>query len=199
MQLSHSETAVQPRPYLQRRGLLRFVREVIETLLLIVTIYALVNLATARFIVEGDSMLPTFETGQFLIVSRVHYLLGQPERGDIVVFHYPRDPDSDYIKRVIGVPGDVVEMRRQQVYVNGDALDEPYIRELCNPMSCPDNTWQVEPNHYFVMGDNRNQSRDSRAFGLVERTYLVGEALIRYWPPEAWGIVNRLGYPEELR
>lgn len=197
MQLSYLKAAAVPRPRLQQRGFLRFLREVFETLVLIITIYALVNLATARFIVEGDSMQPNFATGQFLIVSRVHYLLGQPERGDVVVFHYPQNPENDYIKRVIGLPGDRVELRGQRVYVNGVELDEPYIQEVCTEFNCPDNAWQVEADHFFVMGDNRNRSQDSRAFGLVARRYLVGEALIRYWPPENWGIVNRIGYPEK--
>jgi signal peptidase I len=189
--------AALPRPQLQRRSFLRVLRELLETLVLVVTIYALVNLATARFIVEGNSMLPNFETGQFLIVSRINYLLGQPERGDVVVFHYPQDPSSDFIKRVIGVPGDMIEMRNQRVYVNAAELDEPYIREQCNPTSCPNETWEVPLGSIFVMGDNRNQSRDSRAFGMVENRFLVGEALVRYWPPEDWGLVTLPGHMKD--
>lgn len=187
----------QPRPKLNQRGPLRVLREVAETLVLMVTIYAFVNLASARFIVEGDSMLPNFHTGQYLIVSRVNYLLGEPERGDVVVFHYPRDPQSDYIKRVIGMPGDTVELRDQRVFVNGVELEEPYINEPCLPIHCPNRSWQVGPNAFFVMGDNRNESSDSRSFGPVEREYFVGEALVRYWPPDDWGLIQRLGAPDD--
>lgn len=169
----------------------------LETLVLVATIYALVNLASARFIVEGDSMQPNFATGQFLIVSRVNYLLGSPQRGDIVVFHYPLNPEQDFIKRIIGLPGDTVEISNTQVLVNGTALNETYIREECRPMSCPDNRWDVGPGQYFVMGDNRNESRDSRAFGPVDQQFIVGEALVRYWPPEDWGIVTQYHYPAD--
>ena len=175
---------------------MNFIREIVETVVLVGAIYALVNLATARFIVEGPSMQPNFATGQFILVSRLNYMLTQPERGDIVVFHYPRDPDEDYIKRVIGVPGDTVEIRNQQVYVNGVALDEPYINEPCSASSCRDEVFPtLGENQYFVMGDNRNHSQDSRAFGVVERQFIVGEALVRYWPPSDWGIVNRIAAP----
>jgi signal peptidase I len=175
---------------------MNFVREIVETVILVGAIYALVNLATARFIVEGPSMQPNFHTGQFVLVSRVNYMLTSPTRGDIVVFHYPRDPEEDYIKRIIGTPGDTVEIRNQQVYVNGVALDEPYINEPCSASSCRDEVFPtLQENQYFVMGDNRNHSQDSRAFGVVDRQFIVGEALVRYWPPSDWGIVNRIAFP----
>ncbi|NWF69338.1 MAG: signal peptidase I [Chloroflexi bacterium] len=181
-----------PRPAIRRWDALR---EVVELVVLICAIYALVNLSTVRFIVQGPSMEPNFETGQFLIVSRVNYLLGDPQRGDIVVFHYPGNPDEDYIKRVIGLPGDVIEFRGQQVYVNGQLLNEPYINEACSEDMCADRRWELGPDEYFVMGDNRNRSSDSRRFGPVPRTFIVGEVLIRYWPPEDWGIVHQIAYP----
>jgi signal peptidase I len=181
-----------PRPSIRRWDALR---EIVELVVLICAIYALVNLATVRFIVQGPSMQPTFYTGQFLIVSRVNYLLGNPQRGDIVVFHYPGNPDEDYIKRVIGLPGDLVEIREQHVYVNGVQLNEPYINEDCTQDMCSSNTWELGPDEYFVMGDNRNHSSDSRRFGPVNRRYIVGEVLIRYWPPSDWGIVHQIGFP----
>jgi signal peptidase I len=184
--------AALPRPSIRRWDALR---EIVELVVLICAIYALVNLATVRFIVQGPSMQPTFYTGQFLIVSRVNYLLGDPQRGDIVVFHYPGNPDEDYIKRVIGLPGDTVEIRQQRVYVNGVQLNEPYINEECTDDMCADNSWELGPDQYFVMGDNRNHSSDSRRFGPVDRGYIVGEVLIRYWPPSDWGIVHQIGFP----
>ncbi len=181
-----------PRPSIRRWDALR---EIVELVVLICAIYALVNLATVRFIVQGPSMQPTFYTGQFLIVSRVNYLLGDPQRGDIVVFHYPGNPDEDYIKRVIGLPGDTIEIRNQQVYVNGEALNEPYISEACTEDMCGEESWVLGPDEYFFMGDNRNHSSDSRRFGPVNRRYIVGEVLIRYWPPSDWGLVHQIGFP----
>lgn len=182
---------IQSRPVLRQRGLFRALRDSLETLVLVATIYALVNLSSARFVVEGDSMQPNFQTGQYLIISRLDYLLGDPQRGDIVVFHYPLDPQSDFIKRVIGLPGETVTLRDGRVFVDNTALEEPYIREACTSASCPDGVWQVAANAYFVMGDNRNESRDSRAFGPVDRTFFVGEARVRYWPPDDWAFVNQ--------
>jgi len=184
-----------PRPRLPRWGGLR---ELLDLIVLIGAIYALVNLATVRFIVQGPSMQPNFQDGQFLIVSRVNYLVGNPERGDIIVFHYPGDTEQDYIKRVIGTPGDTVEIIDTLVHVNGELLDEPYINEPCTENSCADNQWELGADEYFVMGDNRNRSSDSRSttVGLVNREFIVGEVLLRYWPPEDIGIVSQIAYPD---
>ena len=188
MQESLAESRV--RPPLQYRSSRQIAREIGETIVLVALVYTFVNLATARFVVDGPSMQPNFATGQFIVVSRVNYLLGQPKRGDVVVFHYPGDPQEDYIKRVIGLPGDTVQIRDTMVYVNGTELSEPYINEPCIPQTCPDHTWQLGSDEYFVMGDNRNHSSDSRVFGPVARHFIVGEALLRYWPPEDWGIIR---------
>jgi signal peptidase I len=187
-------TLALPRPRLQRFSA---IREIIDLIVLIGAIYALVNLTTVRFIVEGPSMQPNFLDDQFLIVSRVNYLVGDPERGDIIVFHFPGNIEEDYIKRVIGVPGDVVEIINANVVVNGEPLNEPYINEVCRPDRCRDNTWELTSDEYFVMGDNRNRSSDSRDFGPVQREFIVGEVLVRYWPPEDWGIVSRVNYPDD--
>lgn len=184
-----------PRPRLRSRGL---IREILDTIILIGAIYAIVNLASVRFIVEGPSMEPNFYTGQVLVVSRVNYLLDAPQRGDIIVFNPPnQSPDEPpYIKRVIGMPGDTVAIRDAQVYVNDQPLNEPYINEPCRETRCPNNTWQLGPDQYFVMGDNRNRSSDSRAFGPITLDRVIGEALVRYWPPQSWGSVSRIAYPE---
>ncbi|MDX1994500.1 MAG: signal peptidase I [bacterium] len=187
---------IMPRPRLQRWNALR---EIFDLVVLIGAIYALVNLATVRFIVQGPSMEPTFQTDQFLIVSRINYLIGTPQRGDIIVFHFPGNTEEDYIKRVIGLPGDTVEIRDTKVYINGQELYEPYINEPCRPSSCPDRVWELGDDQYFVMGDNRNRSQDSRSdvVGPVARHYIVGEVMVRYWPPRDWGIVSRINYPGE--
>ncbi|MAS33153.1 MAG: signal peptidase I [Anaerolineaceae bacterium] len=183
-----------PRPKIRRT---HWLRELLDTALLVVAIYALVNLASARYMVQGKSMYPNFDDNQVLYVSRLNYMIDEPSRLDIVVFHYPRNPEEDYIKRVIGLPGDAIEIRNTIVYVNGQPLEEPYINEACLPRECPDTAEPLllGPDEYFVMGDNRNNSSDSRDFGPVKRQFLVGEVLVRYWPPESWGIVNRIGAP----
>jgi signal peptidase I len=181
------------RPRLRRRG---FLYEILETLVLIVAIYALVDLASARFYVDGPSMEPNFVTGQRVIVSRVNYLLGQPERGEIIVFDSPDRPNVDppLIKRLIGMPGETVEIRDSLVYINGELLDEPYTNEPCT-RNCEDRTWELGPDEYFAMGDNRNRSRDSRSFGPVKHSHLIGEALVRYWPPADWGLLYKFHFP----
>jgi len=189
---SFAHPLVIPRPALRMAG---WWRSIATRILLFVAIYALINLISVRFVVDGPSMLPTFESGQFLIVSRLHYMLGNPEIGDIVVFHYPGDPQQDYIKRVIGGPGDLVEIRDTQVYVNKVRLEEQYINEqACLPTRCRDNIWQLGEDEYFMMGDNRNRSSDSRSFGPVQRQYIVGEVVFRYFPLSEFGSVARIGF-----
>jgi signal peptidase I len=166
-----------------------FARELIETLLLIGAIYAFVNLATARFVVDGHSMLPNFTTDQFIIVSRLSYILSDPQRGDVVVFHYPLEPDRDFIKRIIGLPGETVTILEGRVYINGKLLDEPYIDNFCRGKSC-DGEWVVPAHNYFVLGDNRSASKDSQDFGPVDRKFIVGRAFVRYWPPSDWGLIQ---------
>jgi signal peptidase I len=187
-----------PRPRLHRSS---FIREILETLILIALVYTLVNLATVRFYIEGPSMQPNFAAGQFLIVSRAHYLLGQPERGDIVVFDPPGDDDQPddplLIKRLIGLPGDHVEVRDGSVFVNQIELNEPYLHDLNSPIRCSEYCdVELGAGQYFMMGDNRNNSRDSRVFGPVDLNRIVGEAIIRYWPPSDWGIVIHYRFPE---
>ena len=189
---------LKPRPNLQRPT---FVREILETIILIGLVYTLVNLATVRFYIEGPSMQPNFWAGQFLIVSRVNYMLGNPQRGDIVVFDPPGDDgtadDPLLIKRLIGLPGEHVEFSDDQVLVNGTALNEPYIKEACRVSSCTDGrTYDLGANEYFFMGDNRNNSRDSRVFGPITKNRIIGEAIVRYWPPKDWGIVTHYNFPE---
>lgn len=187
--------AMRPRPALHKQG---FLREILDTLILIGAIYALVNLATVRFFIDGPSMQPSFHAGEFLVVSRLSYLFGSPEKGDVVVFDAPqaRPDDPPLIKRLIGLPGETVEVRNTQVYVNGVQLNEPYINEACSQSMCRDEVWELGPDEYFFMGDNRNNSRDSRRFGPVRREHVVGEALVRYWPPSEWGIVEHYRYPD---
>lgn len=177
-------------------GRLRSIKDFVDLLMWIIAIYVLLNLLTVRFVVQGPSMESTFFERDYLIVSRLSYMLDDPERGDVIVFHFPGNQKQDYIKRVIGIPGDVIEIKATQVYVNGNQLEEPYINEPCT--SCRDGIWELDESEFFVMGDNRNHSSDSRGFVQpVRREHIVGEVIFRYWPLGEWGIVSHINYPGE--
>ncbi|MCZ7547034.1 MAG: signal peptidase I [Anaerolineae bacterium] len=186
--IAEAEPKAGPQP--RARSYRRLIRDVAETAIVILAIYTLVNLTTARYEVQGDSMEPNFHDGQRIIVSRIAYMLGDPERGDVIVFHYPRDPDRDFIKRVIGVPGDRVEIEGGQVSVNGQRLEEPYIRGPSRYAGA----WALGPDEFFVLGDNRNNSNDSHDFGPIGRSYIVGRAWLIYWPPDGFGVVSHYDY-----
>lgn len=176
-----------PRPRVRSQS---FWRDLRDTLAMVVIIYTLVNLLAPRYIVEGSSMQPNFETGEWIIVSRLPYLLGVPQRGDVVVLDFA-EPQEDLIKRVIGLPGETVEIREGLVYINGQPLEEPYIN------AAPRYTGEpivLGPDEYYVLGDNRNNSRDSHSFGAVTRDHIMGRAWLIYWPPQRWGIVPQQSY-----
>lgn len=177
--------------------------EIVETVLLAVVIWLVVNFATARYVVEGQSMETNLHTGQFLIVSRLSYLkvddfvdLGDPERGDIVVFDFPGNPADDYVKRIIGLPGETVAIGADgSVRVDGEALSEPYLAQaMTQPYRGRTGTWEVPPDSYFVLGDNRNSSSDSRSWGTLDEAYIVGKAWVSYWPPREWGVIPHYDY-----
>jgi signal peptidase I len=180
-------------------------RDVIETVVLIVLVYTLVNLSTVRAIVYGPSMQPNFYTGQLVIVNRFAYYFSGPARGDVVVLHSPlpdcRNAPSDdkncelLIKRVIGLPGETVNIKNGRVYINGSLLDEPYVAEFCKNNSCdPHDPWTLKYNEYFVLGDNRNNSWDGHSFGPIPRELIEGQAWIRYWPPQDATIIPHPNY-----
>lgn len=167
-------------------------RDAIEILVLIAIIYTLVNLATTRYEVVGDSMLPNFFTGEHVIVNRFAYYFGGPARGDVIVMIDPRDHSLNFIKRMIGLPGETVQIKEGRVYVNGTLLDEPYIHEFC-AVNC-DGEWKLKSDEYFVLGDNRPVSFDSHILGPVQRNLIVGQAWILYWPINDIGVISRPTY-----
>ena len=179
-------------PPAQRATFWSVVREVVETVLLAVAIWAVINLAVARYVVDGDSMEPNLHTGQFLMVNKLIYVLIPPQRGDIIVFDYPGNPGDDYVKRVIGLPGDTVIIENGDVYVNGVQLEELYVSS--NTTIPSKGKWIVPADNYFVLGDNRPHSSDSRQWGMLEEQYIVGKAWISYWPPKHWGIIPHYDY-----
>ncbi|MEZ4671488.1 MAG: signal peptidase I [Anaerolineae bacterium] len=177
------------RPRLRRSGRLR---EYANLLFFLIAVYTLLEMAIPRSVVQQISMFPTLMEGQRLLISRVSFLFGEPQRGNIVVFEAPGalPADPPLIKRLIGLPGETLEFRDQTVYVDGQQLLEPYLNEACTIINCGDDLWKLEADEYFLMGDNRNHSRDSRVFGPVTREHLVGRAIVRWWPPAAWGVLN---------
>ena len=185
-----SHTGELARPKLKTPGLLA---EVVSTAVFIIAVTVLFDLAIPRSLVDGHSMEPTFFGDDRLVVSRVHYLLGQPQRGDILVFNSLRESELArgvmLIKRVIGLPGETVEIRDRILHINGEALDERYIKDEVCRRRCHDQTWQLGADEYFMMGDNRNNSNDSRSFGPVPLPSIVGRVVLRYWPVNSVGII----------
>ena len=175
-------------PERKKSGFLSVLKEVLETLILAVVLFVGVNAVVARIRVDGESMEPTLVSGEYVMVNRLSYRFGLPQRGDIIVFHFPENPKEEYIKRVIGLPGDEVEIRNNQVYINGQALNESYIKGM---VSTP-GSWRIPEGQLFVLGDNRNNSSDSREWGTVAMNLVVGKAVLVYWPPTDWGLVGHV-------
>jgi signal peptidase I len=187
------------------------IRELIETVLLALLIFLVLQFSVQNFRVEGSSMQPTLTEGQYLLVNKIVYLrvaneslasllpwvesaddrslfaFHQPEHGEVIIFHFPRDPSRDFVKRVIGVPGDVIEIQQGTVSVNGVALDEPYITQHDRRTI---GLLEVQPDSFYVLGDNRRASNDSRDWGFVPAENVIGRAWVSYWPPENFHILS---------
>ena len=167
-------------------------RETLETILLTVIIFLVLNTATGRFQVRGSSMEPTLHDGQYLVISKVAYWIHPPEQGDIIVFHPPNSPADDYIKRVVGLPGEQMEIRDGVLLVDGVVLEESYV---VNP-GFYSGMWNLEDGQYFALGDNRRNSSDSHSWGVLPQENIVGKAWLCYWPPEHWGLVTHHDFSE---
>lgn len=166
----------------------RFFVDLLETLVLSVVLFFGINAVTARVLVEGFSMRPTLDDGQYILVNKMSYRSSLPEYGDIVVFHFPVDPGQDFIKRVIGLPGDEISVRDGKVIVNDYSLTEPYI--AAEPIYR--GSWVVPDGQIFVLGDNRNNSSDSHSWGSVPMENVVGKAILVYWPPPGWQWIEHI-------
>jgi len=170
----------------KRSSCVGFLVDTVETILLAVVLFLVINTLSARVRVENISMKPTLQPGEFLLVNRVAYKIGEPEIGDIIVFHAPGNSDLDYIKRVIGLPGDKVKISDGVVYVNEQPLYEPYIADPPRY----NGEWDIPPEQLFVLGDNRNNSSDSHMWGFVPFEDVVGRALFIYWPIQEATFLN---------
>ncbi|MBI4299477.1 MAG: signal peptidase I [Chloroflexi bacterium] len=150
-------------------------------------------LYATRFVVEGPSMEPTLASNQYLLVSHIGYRQIAPARGDIVVFHDPELSHQIDVKRIIGLPGEVVRVEDGQIFINGRPILEPYLKGRTWLHIGDIQEWSLAEQEYLVLGDNRDRSRDSRSFGPLPRSLIIGKAWIRYWPPESWGVLTRGG------
>lgn len=193
-----------------RITLARGVRDVVETVILALLIFLAVRSMVQNFRVDGSSMEGTLHDGQYVLISKAtyfkvnlefldflpfyesgddpyHHIFRGPQRGDVIVFRFPNEPSRDFIKRVIAVPGETVEVRDGLVYIEGRVLREPYITQR------PHYNWgpeKVPPKHYFVLGDNRNNSYDSHSWGMLPEEYIIGQAWLSYWPFSSFGLVD---------
>jgi signal peptidase I len=193
--LSEIESQPAPETAPARHEGKQFLREILETVGLAVILFLVINVISARVRVEGYSMLPTLNNGEYVLISRLSYVVGKYQRGDIIVFRPPMYPNAplwqrlfglpgfddqyeDYIKRIIGLPGETVRIDNGTVYINDVPLTEPYIAAY------PDysNVWVVPEGQLFVLGDNRNNSADSHAWGFLPEKNVLGKALVVYWP-----------------
>lgn len=160
--------------------------DILETLVLAVVLYFGINAISVRVRVDGFSMNPTLQDGEYILVNRLAYKIGQPARGDIVVFSFPMDPRQDLIKRVIGLPGETISVQDGKVMINSVPLEEPYI--AAPPIY--NNSWVVPEGQLFVLGDNRNESKDSHEWGMLPMENVVGKAILIYWPPKEWQVID---------
>jgi signal peptidase I len=159
----------------------RLLLEILETAVLTLLLFMVVRLTVQNFKVDGPSMMPTLQNSEYILVDKAEYYLHAPRRGDVIVFVAPPDTSTDYVKRIIGLPGDSIRvMQNGVVYVNGVRINEPYVNDLDNPYGQV--TYTLKTNQYFVLGDNRGDSSDSRAWGPVPRSYIIGKAALVYWP-----------------
>ena len=168
-------------------------RELAETVVLTLVIFFLIRTVVQNFRVEGMSMEPSFHDGQFLLINKLSYKLGEAERGDVIVFRFPNDPSRDFIKRIIGLPGETIEIRNGQVYINGQLT--PTMATI-NEASYNSGPTTIGPDALYVLGDNRPNSSDSHAWGTVPLDLVIGKVILSYWPPKNWGLVKH-GIPPQ--
>ena len=172
---------------------MKIAREVAITVLIALAVFAVLRLTMQSYTVVMSSMEPNFYQGDCIMVNKMSYRSSGPQRGQVIVFNPPFDSPHPYIKRVIGLPGETIEIRDQSVFIDGIPLDEEYV------MAPPNYTMLVTvvpENEYFVLGDNRNNSNDSHTGWMVPRDNIIGRAWFVYWPPSRWRVVQHHSYPE---
>ena len=189
MQTVQLENQTEPQtPSQEKTDWKHFLLDLLETVGLAVILFLVINALSARVRVDGSSMLPTLHDSEFVLVNKLAYHIGSPTRGDIIVFQSITVKDLDLIKRVMGLPGDHIVIGNGKVSVNGQTLNEPYTA------AAPDYSgeWQVPNGCLFVLGDNRNDSSDSHVWGFLPIQNVIGKALLIYWPPTEWAMVDHI-------
>ncbi len=181
-----------------------FLLDIFETLVIALSIFLIVYLFLMQpHQVNGQSMIPNFESGDYVLTDKISYRLGEPQRGDVVVFHAPssahcpQGTGCDFIKRVVGLPGELVEIKDSQIFVNSESLGEVYIPDEFQTEAgsfTKNKSVSLGDNQYFVVGDNRPHSSDSRVWGPIDKSMIVGKAFFRYWPPETMGVIESIRY-----
>ncbi len=165
----------------------QFIREVIETITLTLLVLFIIHGIVQSFRIDGPSMEPTFATNEYVLVNKTAYLFHTPQRGDVIAFRYPLDIHKSFIKRVVAIPGDTIQITNTTVRVNGTLLHEPY---ASSNVDTYEHTWILGQGQFFVMGDNRENSFDSRSWGPLEQSYIIGKVIAVYWPFPNWSFVN---------
>ena len=190
MDYVHPEEETQPIDISSENSqtLKQFIIDLLETIILAVVLFFAINAISARVRVDGFSMVPTLQDGEYVLVNRLAYRSSVPERGDIIVFSSPKSADLDLIKRVIGLPGDTIRIFNGEVQVNGQTLTEPYIAAA----PTYNGEWSVPEDNLFVLGDNRNDSSDSHAWGLLPLQNVIGKAVLVYWPIPEWTLIRHV-------
>jgi signal peptidase I len=176
------------------RNLWLFFLDFLETIVVSLAIFAVVYIFLFQpHQVDGQSMVPNFHNAEYILTDKLSYRIHEPKRGDVVVFHSPQDERVDFIKRILGVPGDTLKISDGYVYLNGIKLEEGYVNDpgavLAGRFLRENLEVEVPPGQYFVMGDNRGHSSDSREWGFVSRPGIVGRAFFRYWPVKVFGLI----------
>ncbi|MCD6567635.1 MAG: signal peptidase I [Dehalococcoidia bacterium] len=166
---------------------MKFLREIVITVLIAIVIYAILRFTVQGYVVKYSCMLPNIESNEWIMVNKVSYAFSEPQRGDVIVLNPPIETEHPFIKRVIGLPGETVEVKEGKVFINGTPLTEEYILEPIR-YTMPSRT--VPEGEYFVMGDNRNSANDSHTGWTVPREDIIGKAMFVYWPLGKLGIVK---------
>lgn len=182
------EVPEESEPSQDSQSVKQFFVDLLETIILAVVLFFAINAVSARVRVDGFSMVPTLQDGEYVLVNRLAFRNKLPERGDIIVFVSPQVSDLDLIKRVIGLPGDTIRISGGEVQVNGQVLNEPYIAAA--PIY--NGEWNVPEGNLFVLGDNRNDSSDSHAWGLLPIDNVIGKAILIYWPIPEWNLIQHV-------
>lgn len=185
------------------RTVFRFFLDIIETIVIASAIFIVIYLFLVQpHQINGKSMLPGFFDGEFLLTDKFSYRFNDPSRGDVIIFHAPTDArcpqeiQCDFVKRIIGLPGEVVEIKGGNVFIDGEQLPELYLASGSTTISRTGDSirFELKTSEYFVLGDNRDHSSDSRAWGTVPAENIVGKAWVRYWPLQRLGIIAQASY-----